>query len=330
MGGAFGDLACAIAIIPDDILNGNVTEDNASFFTGLNEFSNQLSNLQSNLTYLQGQFSDLADTTGGSTTQGYVDAVTAVRDSVSYIPKGSSTTGKMTLDYNNPINTGGSGTYTSSFVNILGEHSDSSSLVATWYNVLEAAYTSMQTIKANAGVFDSQVATINAEIPSIQTTVDSLKTDMQDLENNAVGKMLDGLGPAEDYSELVLQAFYGYLIGFSFLAMIGALLTTCCNKYGCRHLMYFSCIFLLLGGLLAFIIAVMMSITVPLYTWTCSWLDVTVGTSAGYESTSFSTQKTWAHSWTPPVSTRPACACPTATASWCQRWAEPPPTASTT
>ena len=46
--------------------------------------------------------------------------------------------------------------------------------------------------------------------------------------------------------------------------LLGALLTACCNKYGCRHLMYFSCLFLFLGALIGFFIAVIFSIIVLL------------------------------------------------------------------
>ena len=79
-----------------------------------------------------------------------------------------------------------------------------------------------------------------------------------------------------------LQAFYGVFIGFGFFALLGALLTACCDKYGCRYLMYFSCVFLFIVGLIGFLIATIISLIIPATTWGCSFLDVTLASDAGF------------------------------------------------
>ena len=86
-----------------------------------------------------------------------------------------------------------------------------------------------------------------------------------------------------DNGNMALQAFYGVFIGFSFFALLGALLTACCDKYGCRHLMYFSCLFLFLVGFLGFFISFILSIIIPPATWGCSWFDVAVTNAAGFQ-----------------------------------------------
>lgn len=80
-----------------------------------------------------------------------------------------------------------------------------------------------------------------------------------------------------------IQVFFGVVIGFSCLALLGALLTVCCDKYGCRHLMYFSCLFLFIGALVGFFISTLFSVLVPFFTWTCSYLDYTILSSANFQ-----------------------------------------------
>ena len=89
---------------------------------------------------------------------------------------------------------------------------------------------------------------------------------------------------AGDNGNMGLQAFYGVFIGFGFFALLGTLLTVCCDKYGCRYLMYFSCIFLFIVGLIGFLISSILSFVVPVTTWGCSYLDVTLGSESGFTS----------------------------------------------
>ena len=139
-----------MAIFTDDLLNGNVTADGQDFFVGLNQFSTQLTNLQTNLTNLRNNFTNLADTTGASQTQ--LNNVIAVRDKVSYIPQGGTTTGAMTLSYTNPID-GSTGSIASTFPTILGSHTATTSLVGGLYTAIDQVAINIKTLKDNAKVF---------------------------------------------------------------------------------------------------------------------------------------------------------------------------------
>lgn len=59
-------LACSTAIIVDDLLHGNVTSDGSSFFTGLITLTNEIDNLDSNLSNINAQLSDLQGTNTSS------------------------------------------------------------------------------------------------------------------------------------------------------------------------------------------------------------------------------------------------------------------------
>jgi len=101
--------------------------------------------------------------------------------------------------------------------------------------------------------------------------------------DTSLGNYLDFVNMPSDYGTMGMQIFYGIMIAFSFFALIGALLTACCNKYGCRHLMYFSCIFLFLIGLIGFLVSVLFSILVPILTWTCSYMDIAMADQTGFQ-----------------------------------------------
>lgn len=141
----------------------------------------------------------------------------------------------------------------------------------------------MQAIKDYASNFNSQVATIQNQITPIQTTISSLVTDVNSMDNQ-LGGYLSYLKTPGTYGNIGMQGFYGFFIGFSFFSLLGVLLMACCDKTGCRHLMYFSCIFLFIGGFVAFLISVIFSIIVPFFTWTCSFIDVSVSSSTGFSS----------------------------------------------
>jgi len=50
VGPVFGKMSCSAAIFTDDLLNGNVTDNGTSYFVGLNNFKNQMDDLNNNLT----------------------------------------------------------------------------------------------------------------------------------------------------------------------------------------------------------------------------------------------------------------------------------------
>ena len=146
-------------------------------------------------------------------------------------------------------------------------------------------------MKDSASVFTSNTGQIDSSIAPMQITINNLIADVNKMDDN-LGSFLSILKTPGTYGNVGMQGFYGFLIGFSFFSLLGVLLMACCDKTGCRHLVYLSCIFLFLGGLLTFIIAVMFSIMVPFFTWTCSYLDVAVSSPAGFSSKSYLTKIT--------------------------------------
>jgi tetrahydromethanopterin S-methyltransferase subunit B len=127
------------------------------------------------------------------------------------------------------------------------------------------------------------MSTINSSVTSIQTSINSIITSVTSMDDSLSGFLTYVNYPAQ-YGNMALRTFFGIMIGFSSLALLGALLTVCCRKFGCRHLMYFSCIFLFLGALVGFIISTLFSVMVPAFTWTCTYLGYTLASSANFQS----------------------------------------------
>lgn len=133
VGKAFQNMGCSLAIFTDDLLNGNVTADGTSFFTGLNVFSTSLTSLSGNLTNIQGNLTDLSNLASGTTYTDVNNLLTVQNNYIKKIPDNAGT-GSMSLTYSTPINSASTtGTLTSSFVNILGTWSTSSTLVYNLY-----------------------------------------------------------------------------------------------------------------------------------------------------------------------------------------------------
>jgi uncharacterized protein YukE len=295
----------------DDLLNGNVTLSGTTFFTGLNTLSNELSNLNANLNNINNNFSDFTTTGAGSASDTLLTDLGTAKSNVQQIPDTSSPY-QLVLAYQTPIDSS-TGTTDSTFKVVLGDYSNSSSLVGAVYTAINAIYTSITQMRTDAASFSSTWNSVGAAVSSIQSQISSITSSITSVDSNLEGA-LGNVKKAGDNGNVGLQAFYGVFIGFGFFALLGTLLTACCDKYGCRYLMYFSCFFLFIAGLIGFFIAVLISIFIPAVTWGCSFLDVTLASQAGFNGTPAFTQPTWAPSWDP--LSRPSCpsACPSATA----------------
>lgn len=197
------------------------------------------------------------------------------------LPSGSAT--PMVLTYTSPINAA-VGTVTSSFPAILGTSTTSNTLVYNLYNSILYARTLISSIKIYANNFVTNKGAISGQITPTQNTITGLITDVNSMDSK-FADYLSYLKTPGTYGNLGMQGFYGFFIAFSFFSLLGVLLMACCDKPGCRHLMYFTCIFMFLGALVAFLISIIFSLIVPLFTWTCSYIDVSLANSSGFTST---------------------------------------------
>jgi len=276
IGPTFTNLACSTAIFTDDLLNGNVTLNGSSFWVGLNQFVTQIVNLNGNLTNISNNFTSLSNAGMTASTTALTNALTAIKN----IPQVGGAA--LSLAYTSPI-TGASGTDVSTFPAILGTYDTAGTLVYAMYQAVSGINTFVTGIQSSATTFTSQIGTIGSSVSSIQSSLNSMISSISSMDSS-LGTYLSYTNYPSQYGTMALSIFFAVMIGFSSLALFGALLTVCCRKYGCRHLMYFSCLFLFIAALIGFILSTLFSVLVPALTWTCSYLSYTLSSSANFQS----------------------------------------------
>jgi hypothetical protein len=161
VGTSLNNMGCSLAIFTDDLLNGNVTTDGTSFFTGLNVFSSKISDLSSNLGTITTSLSDLSNTAAGDS-KTYVGNIATVETTYLQPLPTNAGSGAMTLTYNTPIDAATTGSLTSSFPAILGTYTTSGTLLYKLYASIEYARLLMQGIKDNANGFSTTSGNITA------------------------------------------------------------------------------------------------------------------------------------------------------------------------
>jgi hypothetical protein len=276
-----------MAIFTDDLLNGNVTTNGSSFFTGLNVFSNNLAKLSGNLSSINTALNDLSSTSSG-TSYTAVNNIATATTAIKKIPDNAGTA-QMNLVYNTPINAGTTtGTLTSSFSGILGKWDSANTLMYKLYYSIEYVRLMMQGIKTSANTFSGQIVNITSQITPMQANITSLISSINSMDSG-LSSFLAIISLGSSFGSIGLQAFYGFLIVFSSFSLLGVIVMCCCDKPGCRNLMYFSCMFLFIGAFAAFMIAILFSVLVPVFTWTCDYLSVAFASNAGFTSTPFPT-----------------------------------------
>ncbi len=173
------------------------------------------------------------------------------------------------------------------------------------YTVVKTIYDTIDSARQGATTFRAKFSQVNGAIGGIQDSVNSISSSIKSIDNS-LGGPLGGANSAGKSGNMALQAFYGVFIGFGFLALLGTLLTACCDKYGCRHLIYFSCFIMFLVGIVSALLATLFSLFIPFMTWGCSFLDVTL-TQTGFMSTLEFMQPIWELPWAPQL---PTSCCP--------------------
>lgn len=281
-------MGCCTAIVFDDLLNGNATIDGKTFFTGLNTLNSQVSALNSSLTDINGNFSDFTTSGGSSDSDTALTNINAARDEVKQIPSTTGPSYQMTLTYQTPIDqSAGLSPADPQFKPKLGHFADNSTMVGALYTILDKIGITISDTRSQAASFNSDWISFGTEITNVQNAINSIVTSVSDI-NNMLKSGLSMVKHTGNNGNMGLQAYYGVLIGFSFFALLGVLLTACCDKYGCRHLMYFSCIFLFLAGFIGFLLSTIFSVLLPPITWGCSFLDVALESDSGFKCKSYS------------------------------------------
>lgn len=147
-------MSCASAVMLDDIINGNVTTNGLSFFSGLKQIDTQLSYLNSNLTTINNTMQNLMP--GSANMTQVTNAGNTAKTDVAKIPNNVDAGGNMNaISYATPLNLAATtGTTTSAFPAILGS-STTGGFVGATYTALSSAMTAISAISTAASNFVS-------------------------------------------------------------------------------------------------------------------------------------------------------------------------------
>lgn len=261
-------LGCAALITADDILNGNVTDSGSSFFTGIQTIYNQLSTLQGLMTNIN---TNLANAQNVATTPMYTakQSLTTAKTDVSKVPTGAAN-GHLTITYALPVS--GTGSYNSYFPDkILGNSSSATTtIVGANIQLLNSMETFLDAIASNASTFASVSGSFNtATVDSAKQSIDDLIKQVADYDKQITEYHNSYYTYVKAGSITIIAAVFSFVIIFSVLGLIATILMTFCDKYSCRYLLYCACCWLLLMGIISFVIAFVLSIFSPIVVTSC-------------------------------------------------------------
>jgi hypothetical protein len=279
----FNSVSCASSMILDDILNGNVTSDGSSFFVGLNQLHTQLGHLSANLTAINSTMSALQPNSSNLTAVNTA-AATALTH-IAQIPNNLDAGGDMNpILYPTPLNAPThTSTTSSSFPAVLGS-STTGGYVGTLYSAVRAAKDAIASISSAAGSFVAQTSTLQASLGGLQSTVKNFSSFVVDID----GSFYNSLSSASSNTNYILtgvKVLYAATIAMASLMLLGALLVSFCDKTNCRYLVYITCFFLFLLGLLGFLLSIVFSVLTPVVYFGCQYMSFSLASSANFNST---------------------------------------------
>lgn len=132
-------VTCSVAIVPDDLLNGNITQSGTNFFTGLNMLSQSLNWFNGNLTAINNILTKFNSSNSNMTT-----AISNGNTLMTNIKNtdGNTGSGMTAINYGPPISE------SSSFPGILGTY-NTSGLVYNYYTLVQTIVNSITQLGQN-------------------------------------------------------------------------------------------------------------------------------------------------------------------------------------
>jgi len=133
----------------------------------------------------------------------------------------------------------------------------------------------------NVDDFSNQTGTIGTTIDNVVSSVNGTLDTITSF-NTMIGSFNDSVSSIMKIVTIGVTAFFGVFIGLGVLAIIGTILMTCCDKYSCRYLIYFTCVILFVLGLICFFLSVIFSILTPTIYFACDFLSTTISSPANF------------------------------------------------
>lgn len=265
-------------------MNGNSTNNGDSYFIGMNRIPEVISSLQTNLTNIDNNLTQVHSTTSTTTfNQAITYAQTAETDTIK-ISNNDASGSNLTLNYNTPIDSvTTSSTISSTFPAVLGSYSSQKGLVWSLYSSIYSFEQFLSKFKANVTDLHNNLSLYSQVLAWAATNASTLKTQVSkgiSDTNQPIEKWSDG---ADKYEKSVFGYFFG-MMGLCLVCLLFACVAFRCESDCFRKLMYVMCPILFLACLISFLIAVIYSAVLPPYAWTCNYFNQTISSQYYFQS----------------------------------------------
>ena len=274
-------MQCGISVMIDDILNGNTSNDQTTFFLGANGLNNRLVSLNGSATNINNEFTTKLSPGINSIATDYASA----KDKLEKLGDGTNVNSSFNLVYTVKPTAASANGMASAFNTVLGTPADPQSLNGVLYQIVGGLGTAMTNVKGSIDGFNAQIGTIQTTITSTTDLINNFASSINSIDNN-VGDLFSSTASFMDPLKLAFLGFYGAVIGLSVIALLGAIIMACFDKPGCRHLMYFSCLLIFIITILGFLLSFILSFVIPVMFLTCTTIDSTISTTSAFNSTS--------------------------------------------
>lgn len=140
----------------------------------------------------------------------------------------------------------------------------------------------MSGLASAASSFTGAVSGFKDQIGSVQDSMNDVTSQIDGIMGT-VNSVTDYVGPALDGITIGVSVYFGVVIGFTVLAIIGCLLMSFCDKFKCRYLIYFSCLILFVIGIIGFLFSTIFSVMTPVLYYSCEFVDYTLASPANFK-----------------------------------------------
>ena len=135
--------------------------------------------------------------------------------------------------------------------------------------------TASQAFKDGVTAFEDGFADTKTTMTDFQTTIDEF--------DSGFGSTLATLDDVLAIITTAVTALFGVLIGLTVLGIIGAIIMTFCNKFGCRYLIYFTCVILFIIGIVLFLVSIIFAILTPTLYYGCDFLTYSIASESNFQ-----------------------------------------------
>lgn len=110
--------------------------------------------------------------------------------------------------------------------------------------------------------------------------------EVTEVDKNIMGPLFEDYTDPEQPRKGGIIFFFCVGLVSVVAATAGVILTAFLQRHVFRYLLYCSCVGICIGTFYILIAAIILSIMVPVVTWSCSYIEVTLGSDSGFQRNS--------------------------------------------